>query len=183
MMYFVGGHPRTGTSMMMKCLGEGGLRLIYDRLRNQKIIKKLSTPEYKINEELYELHRDDYDHPRFREWCTNGVVKIPGPEITKYVQQGDKVVFMRRDYDEVRASCEKMTDFPVLERDVYLSEQARIVETLRARGCIVLSVNYHKVLDDPLYVFNTATMFGWPIDPEKAASAVDHEQYRIRKVA
>ena len=47
----------------------------------------------------------------------------------------------------------------------------------------VMCIDYAEVIETPLETFTRLQDWGWPIDPEKCASAIDKSLYRVRKTA
>jgi hypothetical protein len=180
--YWITGHQRTGTSMMMSALIAGGMEARWTPSMDD-IIEKNSFDGYRMNpESLYELHPSELKKSDFRKRSEGKLVKCMMPGIVKYAWPEDKIVFMQRDFDEAQESC-KLAGVGLMTEDK--EEMARIVASARRRlrRCSVAAFDYPDVVKNPGTHFKMLEMLGWPIDPEKAEAVVDPEHYRVRSAA
>jgi tetratricopeptide (TPR) repeat protein len=100
----VSGLPRSGTSMMMQMLHEGGLDIISDK---ERLADAHNPHGYFEFEQVKSLHKDNT-------WLGSvqgkGVIKIVAPQIFHLPPRYRyKIIFMRRDLDEILHSQQKMT--------------------------------------------------------------------------
>ncbi len=171
MLYIVGGLRRTGTSMMMHCLGLGGLELVYDDDYEQE----LHDGEFG-NNYYYEkrpLNGDTFngDSMLFSE-VDGKCIKDMGCGPMKWKQGPIKVVYMQRNprsqmlsmknaHNEVKPQYAEEALF-----NVHVIQESKHIDSCRV-------LDYDAVLKTPLRAFQSLVDDGWPIDPVKAASGVD----------
>ncbi len=181
----VSGLPRSGTSMMMKMLASGGIDIYTDNVRQADEDNPQGYYEVEKVKKLQEnsawLH-----HVRGR------AVKIVS-SLLYYVPFSlpYKVIFMRRDMQEILLSQKKM-----LERSGQAAEQAandslalkfethlqKIIAWIDAQKHIdCLYIDYKQAIDDPLACAQKIQEFlGRPLDIEAMAAAVNSSLYRNR---
>ena len=182
MIYIVSGFPRSGTSMMMRCLEAGGMDVVMGERRN-KLAEHCSDDDYKMNPDLvlYELTVQESLQP----WTYQHgkVVKMPTPWLNKMpTLAGDvTVVYMRRDPEECRQSYQAALDpkFKMTTERVAAMQEWGVREWKR-RSASVLQLEYTEVLKHPERTFLLMQRNGWPVEPVSAAAVVDPEQYRFR---
>lgn len=186
MITIVSGLPRSGTSLMMQMLADGGASILTDAERTPDANNPKGYLEF---EKVKQLKTDDTWLPQ----AEGKVVKIIShllyelPTDLKY-----KVIFMVRPVSEVRSSQESMLTrlgrkgAPVsaaqLEK-VFSQHLAEIKEWLAKHDTFqVLYVNYHDVLMNPHEEARRINGFlGGSLDVEKMVAAVDPNLYRERK--
>jgi hypothetical protein len=157
--------------MMMGCLIKGGMKALYDDVEFG-------------GHPLYELRGlQQGPPPNARGAWNNRLVKFLGPQLMKIAQKGDKVILMRRDYDEVLRSHQGHGMKIEIDRFRYKKRFVRIEQQLRDAGVDVLSLWYPAVVDNPLAAFKMLERNGWPIDPDQAALYVDRKMYRYKEPA
>jgi Sulfotransferase domain len=187
--YIVSGLPRSGTSMMMQMLHRGGLPVLTDAVRSADE----DNPRGYFELERVKQTKGD---PSWLADADGKVVKLisrllldlpdPDPERVRY-----KVIFMRRDLDEVLRSQKKMLDRRG-EDDVQTDEQVKelfvahleeIENWLRKRGDIdVIFQSYSRMVAEPRQGAEKINQFlGGILDVEAMLSEVDPELYRNRK--
>jgi len=187
--YIVSGLPRSGTSMMMQMLHRGGLPVLTDAVRSADE----DNPRGYFELERVKQTKGD---PSWLADADGKVVKLisrllldlpdPDPERVRY-----KVIFMRRDLDEVLRSQKKMLDRRG-EDDVQTDEQVKelfvahleeIENWLRKRGDIdVIFQSYSRMVTEPRQGAEKINQFlGGILDVEAMLSEVDPELYRNRK--
>lgn len=184
----VSGLPRCGTSMMMKMLEAGGMELLVDNIRkpdedNPKGYYELEVVK-KIREDASWL---EGSHGKVFKMVSMLLYDLPGDK--KY-----RVIFMRRDIDEMLASQRKMLErngksvenydngemkrlysnhLPEIEK--WLSEQ---------KNMEVLYVNYNDTICSPEETAHRVNRFlGNSLDVGEMLKAVDKSLYRQRKSA
>ena len=183
----VSGLPRSGTSMMMKMLEAGGLKILTD---NQREADANNPKGYYEFERVKQMKDGDLA------WLPDAagkVVKIVTGLITflppeyKY-----KVIFMKRDLHEILSSQKKMLGRLGREDDNIPDDQMSKVyeEHLKqVKGWLVrqpnielMYVNYNTMVSDPTESLQKVNEFlGGGMDVKVMAGVVDKELYRERK--
>ncbi|REJ86301.1 MAG: sulfotransferase family protein [Acidobacteria bacterium] len=181
----VSGLPRSGTSMAMKMLEAGGLELVTDE---QRTADEDNPKGYFEDERVKDL-ADDEDRGWIAEARGKGIKVISFllkdlPRTHSY-----KVVFMRRDLDEVLASQQKMLDRRG-EQDETPDDQMRELwenHLWRVRYMLDhdknfewVEVPYREALEDPSSAARRIADFVGGLDAEKMARVVDPSLYRNR---
>lgn len=183
----VSGLPRSGTSMAMKMLEAGGVSLVIDGIR---------TADEDNPKGYYEDERvKDLGQMQDKAWLAES--KGKAIKIISYLlkdlpkDHNYKVLFMRRNLQEVLASQSKM-----LERRGEASESSdeRMIEIYedhlwkvnrllkRETHIEALDVPYKQVLEGPGEQARRIHDFlGLPLDVEKMAGVVDQNLYRNRR--
>ena len=182
----VSGLPRSGTSMTMKMLAEGGLELLTDGVRTADE----SNPEgYYEFEKVKELDRAGdlswLDAARGKAVKIISYLLQPLPDTFNY-----RVIFMHRDLHEVIASQNRMlvqrgeptgTDD---DRMLALLEEhlKKVKHAIATRSCFdVIDIDYKDVLNEPRQHATRINEFvGGGLDVERMAAAVDQKLYRTR---
>jgi len=149
----VSGLPRSGTSMMMKILAEGGLSIVTDELR---------TPDDDNPNGYFELETVKQMSAGNVTWLSNAggkVVKVISA-LLEYLppEYSYKVIFMEREIKEILASQQKMLsrrNKTSKSSDAEMEEQFRkhltVVKPWLARqpNMDVLYVSYNALVSDP----------------------------------
>jgi len=185
----VSGLPRSGTSMMMKILEAGGMTILFDGLREADEDNPKGYYELEAVKALTE-ERDP-------EWLANAegkVVKVISfllqylPTTHRY-----KVIFMRREIDEILASQAKMlerrhetsTDSDEKVGDAYQEHLKRVKVWLSNQANMeVLSIEYRALLEKPQDVIPSLINFlGVTFTPDQIVAmqqVPDKSLYRNR---
>lgn len=182
----VSGLPRSGTSMAMKMLQAAGFELVLDGVR---------TADDDNPKGYFELERvKDLAEETDKSWlkATRGkAIKIVSSLLTELPPDNSyKIIFMRRNLDEVLASQSKMlknrnessgtTDDEL--REMYKSHLDKISFMIRFRDHFeAIDIPYRQVIRDPLEQATRINEFlGGCYDVEKMAAVVDNSLYRNR---
>jgi hypothetical protein len=182
----VSGLPRSGTSMAMKMLEAGGLHTVQDGIRTAD---EDNPKGYYEDERVKDLHTD-VD----KAWLFDArgkVVKIISFLLTHLPDNLNyKVLFMRRDFEEVLASQAKMLDRRGETSDtsdeqmveIYKDHLWKVNRLLKRKPCFdTLEVEYKAALKDPLQqTQRIAEFLGGGLDPAVMAEVVDKSLYRNR---
>ncbi len=183
----VSGLPRSGTSMMMRMLETGGIELMTDDIR------KADEDNLRGYYEFEPVKRIKED----KSWlplCEGKVVKMISmllldlPLDRKY-----KVIFMRRNMEEILASQKAMlqrrgekgagVDDEKMAQNY--NKHVQQVENWLAshdKAFDVLYVSYNDILDAPQAHINSINAFlGGHLDTERMAVVVEKSLYRQRK--
>lgn len=182
----VSGLPRSGTSMMMKVLEAGGLTPVTDELR---------SADEDNPKGYYELERVKQMDKGDTAWVADAqgkVVKVISA-LLEYLPPDYqyKVVFMRRNMDEILASQKKMLERRgeptdrVSDEDLtrLFAKHLQKVETwMRAQpNFAVFYADYNDMLANPEpFVRQINQFLGGGLDEAKMATVVDPNLYRNR---
>jgi hypothetical protein len=182
----VSGLPRSGTSMLMKMLEAGGVPIVTDGLRTAD---EDNPKGYYEVERVKELARETD-----RGWL--GEAQGKGIKVISYLLRSlpdrfnYRVVFIRRDIEEVLASQKKMLarrgevdDTPAERmRSHFEDDLWRARYQLTHRPCFeLLEVHYSAIIARPLEGAQQVNAFlGGALDVEAMAAAVDPQLYRNR---
>jgi len=188
MIYIVSGIARSGTSMMMAALVEGGIKPIWSREREKRMSLN-NTLNYMVNPDgFYEVGLDEYMRLGFtsdlpHESCVK--IQALGLPILSPCK-GYKIIMMRRDPEAIKQSYikafnekefnRKYEDWPthywtLLDGVKGIMQQRRDVE--------LLEVHYDDVIENPKGQFERIKAMGVPIDIDKAISVVKPEFRRF----
>ena len=185
----VSGLPRSGTSMMMKMLEAGGCQILTDNLREADA----NNPKG-----YYEFERVKNMKDGDLAWMPEAVGKVVKivTGLIMFLPVGFKyrVIFMRRDLNEILSSQKKMLGRLGKEDDnIPDDKMAKVYEEhlKEVRGWLVrqpnietLYVNYNAMLKDPTEALTRINEFlGGGMDVLVMAAVVDKELYRERKAA
>jgi hypothetical protein len=183
--YVVAGHPRTGTSMMMHALVAGGLEAAYSKSWDEQ--DRNANGYIQNPNGFYELSPEDQSHPWFPAANWGKLIKVQYPQLCGFAPGRYRVVFTMRHPREIRmsyramgkASAEKTLQWSREENYEPLMKRYMAAASMRV-DMQLLEVWYSEVLTDALAVFERIREFGFPIDPERAASTIDPALYRNR---
>jgi ElaB/YqjD/DUF883 family membrane-anchored ribosome-binding protein len=185
MVVVVSGLPRSGTSMMMKMLAEGGLEIVSDTIRTADDDNPNGYFEFEPVKQLLEGN--------FR-WLAdaNGkVVKIIS-SLLEYLprEYQYKIIFMERDLQEVLASQQKMlknrqeqSQVEDIEMRAQFEKHLADIKYWLARqpNMDVLYISYNKMLAAPqAHCVGVSEFIGIPLDVEKMLTVPSANLYRNR---
>ncbi len=181
----VSGLPRSGTSMMMAMLEAAGFPILADGIR---VADEDNPKGYYEFERIKQIKTDKAWLPEARGKVVKGISQLllDLPPDFHY-----KVVFMRRDLDEVLASQKKMlirrgtfkegvTDAEM--RALFLKHLEHVTDWLRQqKNFDVLYVNYNRLLTDPdPDIARLNEFFGNTLDTQALRGVIDANLYRNR---
>lgn len=182
--YIVGGFMRSGTSMMMRAMEAGGMDACY-RLSRDEMKNRFADVHYDPNVGgLYELERADYLKPDFPRGYEGKLIKAlrMGPARMSVMPGGLRVLFMRRDAEEIRQSCMAFFGSADWAVESIESQVRQSLEAIRnRRDTELMEVPYRAVVESPVEWFTRIREFGFPIDVEKAAAVVSDQHLRYRR--
>ena len=181
----VSGLPRSGTSMMMKMLEAGGMRILKDEIR--KADEDNSAGYYEF-EKVKELKKD----PSWLENAIGKAVKIISsllehlPERYTY-----KIIFMYRNMEEILNSQRQMlirrgepTDEVSDEKmgKMFLKHLQKIEERLNKQSNMdVLTIHYNKILNEPAKHSEIINRFlGNTLNTKNMTGVIDQALYHQR---
>ncbi len=181
----VSGLPRSGTSLMMKMLVAGGMDALTDNIRKAD---EDNIQGYFELEKVKKLEND----ASFLEEAKGKAVKIIA-SLLKYLSEKYqyKIIFMKRELDEVLASQKLMlirrgepTDRISNEemKDIFFKHLKSVEEWLTEQPHIkVLYKNYKDFFIEPEKNIRQINEFlGGSLDINKMKEVVDHSLYRQR---
>ncbi len=181
----VSGLPRSGTSMMMRMLNAGGMETLTDNIREAD---EDNTNGYYELEKIKKLKNDT----SFLGDAVGKLVKVVSA-LLRYLpaKYQYKIVFMRRDLDEVLASQKQMlirrgepTDrvSDEIMKDIYLKHLKFVESWMEEQGNIkVIYLNYKDFFTEPeKYIGQINRFLGNSLDTDKIYSVIDQTLYRQR---
>lgn len=183
MLYVVSGFMRTGTSMMMRALEAGGMETAY-RADRDKMKNHYADEHYDPNiGGLYELERQDYKNPNFPKDFDGKLIKALNIGVPRMavMQNGIRVIFMRRNKEEIRQSYGGFFDQQIQVDN--LDERMEKIKEVILNRRDVISFNefwFREVIDNPYKHFQVLKDAGWPIDVDIASAIPDEKYYRFR---
>jgi hypothetical protein len=181
----VSGLPRSGTSLMMQMLDNGGIEAVTDNIRTADTDNPKGYYEF---EQVKKIKQDASWLPGAR-----GKVFKMVSQLLYDLPTGEsyRIVFMDRDLDEVLSSQEKMLERLGRKaapresiRQAYLLHLERLHVWLDLQGHMqVLRVSYNELLQQPAVEAERVCQFlrGRP-SMERMVQTVDPSLYRNRKV-
>ncbi|SFU29549.1 Tetratricopeptide repeat-containing protein [Pustulibacterium marinum] len=177
----VSGLPRSGTSMMMQLLSNGGLEALIDGEREADVSNPKGYFEYKP---VMSMHQDN-------SWLSeaqNKSVKIVAP-LLKFIdrQFRYKVIFMNRDIHEIVRSQQKMIgkdpDTLPLHLLQAFQKQLQTIDFWKNNepGVEILFINYKDMMTNPKPEIDKICEFlGVELDKEAMLNSIDTSLYRNR---
>jgi len=184
----VSGLPRSGTSMMMRMLSAGGVPPLEDGVRAADVSNPKGYYEFEPVKNL-DKHGDLSWLPTAR----GKAVKIISFLLTYLPETCDyRVIFMRRDLDEVLRSQAAMLQRrgeavnaagDARTREIYAAHLAQVGRFLAGRDCFrTLDVDYAAAVKYPAAAAAAVARFlPQPLDQAAMAGAVDDALYRNRR--
>lgn len=182
----VSGLPRSGTSMMMKMLDAGGIPPVQDGIRTADSDNPKGYYEFERVKKL-----DKGDHTWLPDAKGKAVKVISALLVHLPTNYTYKVLFMRRNINEVLASQAKMLKHRGENQSVedekmkalYAKHLAKVENWMRQQPTVhVMDVDYGQLVRDPLAQLPAINDFlGGNLDVPAMASVVDPSLYRNRK--
>jgi hypothetical protein len=183
----VSGLPRSGTSMMMRMLEAGGLAILADGERSADIDNPKGYFELERIKHLE--HETDKSYLRA---ARGKAVKVISFLIKELPDENDyRVLFMRRDLDEVLTSQQKMIDRlarPDADagaeamKEAFRNDIARVRVLCRSRPNFeLIEIRYQDAVADPAAASRAVNEFlGGRLDEAAMRAAVEESLYRNR---
>lgn len=184
--YIVSGLPRSGTSLMMKMLDEGGLEPLVDNIREADIDNPKGYYEF---ERVKKLPEDT----GWLEDAKGKVVKVLA-ELIKHLPDENRyrIIFMMRDIDEIIVSQRKMMirrgEDPDSVPDDEMRELLRTylknlkIHVKKQSNMEVCYISYNDLMRDPdLSIEELDEFFHGELNIDKMRAAIDEKLYRNRK--
>ena len=182
--YIVSGLPRSGTSMMMKMLEAGGIDVLTDFVRKADENNPKGYYEF-------EKAKDIKNDVSWLDQAYGKVFKIVS-ELLYHLPSDKtyKIIFMRRDINEILASQKKMLSNSEIDDGIsddtlaklYAKKLSRITVWLNEQDNIkVHYVEYKSVLNNTEEIVEGLNKFiGNTLDTQKMMNVVDPALYRQR---
>lgn len=182
----VSGLPRSGTSMAMKMLEAGGLELVTD---GERTADEDNPKGYYEDERVKELHK--MENKAWLQEARGKGIKIISNLLRSLPSDNNyRVVFVRREIDEVLASQTKMLTRRGEEagteddrmKELFESDLWRAQYQLRRQPHFEwIEVHYSEVLKDPAaQAAKIGEFLGMDLDARAMAAVVDPSLYRNR---
>ena len=179
----VSGLPRSGTSMMMQMLKEGGVDILTDEERKADNSNPKGYLEY---EKVKGLAMDNsWVHE-----ASGKAIKVIAQLINHLPDEYNyKIIFMERELDEVLVSQQKMLgknpDPNTIPMGLYTAFQKQLDKMyawVESQPTVeLMKVKYTDVLEKPIEVAEeVASFIDMDLDGEAMASVVDKDLYRNR---
>ena len=183
----VSGLPRSGTSMMMKMLEAGGVRIMTDAVRQADVDNPRGYFEYERVKNLETETDKSYIHEgRGKALKVISFLLKDLPDDCFY-----RVIFMRRHLDEVIASQNRMLDRrgeATIDEgetmaEAYRNHLAAVKILVRKRANFeMLEFRYDEAVANPREAARAVNAFvGGMLDEQAMTSVIDAELYRNRK--
>jgi hypothetical protein len=181
----VSGLPRSGTSMMMRMLDAGGIPALTDQVRT-------ADPSNPNGYYEYEPTKRTKEDPSWLPAAIGTAVKMVHVLLLDLpLTYAYRVVFMRRDIEEVIESQNRMlerlgknsNDLPASRLGaIYQSQIDDVMRYLRRHGeqFSVLEVNYNALIREPQSQIEKVSQYLDRLDTAKMAAVVDRNLYRTR---
>ena len=181
----VSGLPRSGTSMMMRMLAEGGLSILTDELRRADDDNPNGYFELEVVKQLREGDST---------WLKDAhgkVVKVISSLLEFLPQENHyKIIFMERDSRETLASQKKMLDHRGQEAKLSDAEMEQQFQShlavmkpwlVRQTNMEVLYINYNALMAEPKRHCDRITEFlSLPLNQAQMLTVPDTQLYRNR---
>jgi hypothetical protein len=184
----VSGLPRSGTSMMMKMLAEGGVEVLTDAIRTADEDNPNGYFELEVVKQLAEGQK---------QWLANAdhkLVKVISALLEHLPPEHHyKVLFMERQIPEILASQRKMlarrnetSTISDAEMEAQFRDHLKVIKYWLARqpNMEVLYVDYNRMIANADELCPRIVEFlGLPLDVEKMRSVPNEKLYRNRAPA
>lgn len=178
----VSGLPRSGTSMMMQLLENGGCTILTDHLRQSDENNPKGYLEF---EPVKGLMKDN----SWMKSANGKTVKIIAQLLGFMDMDCDyKIIFMERDLDEVLVSQQKMLKkdsltFNTKLKETFEQQRDKTKTWLASKPNIdVIYVDYHEMLEKPTEQIDRIQLFlGHEMDKTAMLAAVDKKLHRNKK--
>jgi hypothetical protein len=185
----VSGLPRSGTSMMMRMLAAAGVPILIDGERTADI----DNPHGYFELERVKRLESDPDRGWLRE-ARGKAIKVVSPLLRWLpLNHQYRVIFMRRDLDEVIASQNRMLEHrqepnplgDARARELYARHLEDVTRLMRRRRCVQwLELDYDEAIAHPEATSRrVCTFLQRPEEVQSMAQAVDASLYRNRRPA
>jgi len=181
--YVVSGLPRSGTSMMMQALKNGGLEILTDNLRKEDENNPKGYLEFEKTKKLAQ------DNSWINE-ANDKVIKVIAqllqflPDSFNY-----KIIFMEREMTEVLKSQQKMLGrdtsiYPTAIAETFSKQLETTKNWIKGQPNMeIMYVNYKEMIENPEQTAESISSFlDVDLDIQKMAESVDNKLYRNKSI-
>ena len=182
--YIVSGLERSGTSMIMQILHNGGYPVAADEKRPADENNPKGYFELEGGKIINKLMQKQFPFHKYK----GKIIKITAYGLKYLPEENYNIIYSERNIEEILDSMEKMAQITDENRnetkEVFLKLNSFIKQQITDRSdCNVLFVNYNEILREPKENINDIYEF---LDQQKAdlssmIKTVDKELYRNRK--
>lgn len=181
--YIVSGLERSGTSMLMQILHNGGIPTSFDDARPADESNPKGYFELNGGKIINRLMDGAFPFDEFK----GTFIKITCYGL-KFLPEGKyKIIYSDRNIEEILRSMEKMANIKDKDRDetreVFQKLNSMIKNLIKQRDdCDVLFVNYNRILEDPETEITKIADFvgGSTVDKDAMIATIDKKLYRQR---
>lgn len=179
-LYLVTSCHRSGSSMMMQCLKEGGLNPIYD-ISAESLNNVIR--DYKPNPEGFYQFTGQVDKDFYNQFAGN-LIKINFRDILKLPVGNYKIVFLKRKPANIRKSMLEWTPYedwgPNMTLTFFYDKffNAFFKEVKKRKDIDLIVLNYEDIVSNPQKEFKKLLGKKWKIDIAKCISKVKPELHR-----
>ena len=182
--YIVSGLERSGTSMLMQILYNGGYPVAADKKRPADENNPKGYYELEGGKIINKLIQNQFSFDEYK----GKIIKITAYGL-KYLPTADyNIIYSERNIEEILDSMEKMAQITDENRnetkEVFLKLNSFIKKQIKERSdCNVLFVNYNRILEDPDQHIKEIHDFlnQQEADLKSMIKTVDKKLYRNRK--
>ena len=182
--YIVSGLERSGTSMLMQILYNGGYPVAADKKRPPDENNPKGYYELEGGKIINKLIQNQFPFDEYK----GKIIKITAYGL-KYLPTADyNIIYSERNIEEILDSMEKMAQITDENRnetkEVFLKLNSFIKKQIKERSdCNVLFVNYNRILEDPDQHIKEIHDFlnQQEADLKSMIKTVDKKLYRNRK--
>ena len=178
--YIVSGLERSGTSLMMQMLYNGGLPVAFDEARPADENNPRGYFELAGGKIINQLMDDVFDMKSYK----GNIIKVTAYGLKFLPVANYKIVYMMRDINEVLKSMQKMGADIDKEKDSILFDKLNRIsfDLMTGRDDIqYIKVNYRDLIMEPRGQMEKISEFlGEQFDIDAAIEAVDPSLYRNR---
>lgn len=165
----------------MRCLEAGGMDAVYDKLSD--VMNYSAPPDYVPNPNGFYQFNGEVDNS-FPTLYDNKLIKFPIKKLNSLPEASYKVILLKRDPREIRASMSKWTPYSswgTQEVVTFLYEE--FMQGVREKlstylGIEILEINYKDIVNNPVETFTTIKNSGWEINVQACVDKVDSSLYR-----
>ena len=182
----VSGLPRSGTSMTMKMLDAGGIPVLTDHVRTADQDNPKGYYEYERAKKLREGDTEWIPEAEGKAVKVIGALLVHMPATHQY-----RVLFMRREMDEILASQARMLENRGEENSVdnetmaalFAKHVKQIEDWMNSQSNLkYIDVDYNRVISDPIPQIRKINRFlGGNLDEAAMLKVIEPQLYRQRK--
>lgn len=171
--------------MMMRCLEAGGMDVAYDDSQERLNVRHDGSL-YVPNPNGFYALSEDFRRPDLYDIYAGKAMKIPFRDLTSLPKGEYKILFIKRNPEEIRKSMDAFTPGRHWGQDssilfFYDMVISSLLEQLSTRDDVeIIVMEYADIVTNPLGAFSRLKERGWDIDVERAISKVDSSLHRFK---